>query len=204
MIPRWLFMRRPAPDVRRRRLLLLQQEAAADRRQARLAGFKHGNCLSTSANWLRDGTSSEDPERSSYEDLELGTLTSYFSFRPPSPRPPGSTPPTQQKNQQNSQNQPEGATGANRQRLNTIQRAIKGDNTVSDSTVLLSPSVIRALEGVHYIADHLRAEDADFSVKEDWKYVAMVIDRIFLWMFIIVCLLGTIGLFLPPWLAGMI
>ncbi|XP_075454732.1 neuronal acetylcholine receptor subunit alpha-2 isoform X1 [Ascaphus truei] len=69
---------------------------------------------------------------------------------------------------------------------------------------LLSPSILKALEGVHYIADHLRAEDADFSVKEDWKYVAMVIDRIFLWMFIIVCLLGTVGLFLPPFLAGMI
>ncbi|EPQ19807.1 Neuronal acetylcholine receptor subunit alpha-4 [Myotis brandtii] len=50
----------------------------------------------------------------------------------------------------------------------------------------------------------LKAEDADFSVKEDWKYVAMVIDRIFLWVFVIVCLLGTAGLFLPPWLAGMI
>ncbi|MBN3310345.1 ACHA4 protein, partial [Amia calva] len=69
---------------------------------------------------------------------------------------------------------------------------------------LMSPSMKMAIEGVQYIADHLRAEDADFSVKEDWKYVAMVIDRIFLWMFIMVCILGTVGLFLPPWLAGMI
>ncbi|XP_056591411.1 neuronal acetylcholine receptor subunit alpha-4b [Triplophysa dalaica] len=68
----------------------------------------------------------------------------------------------------------------------------------------LSQSLIKALEGVQYIADHLRAEDLDFSVKEDWKYVAMVIDRIFLWMFVLVCILGTVGLFLPPWLAGMI
>ncbi|XP_035236976.1 neuronal acetylcholine receptor subunit alpha-4b [Anguilla anguilla] len=70
--------------------------------------------------------------------------------------------------------------------------------------LLMSPSMKLAVEGVQYIADHLRAEDADFSVKEDWKYVAMVIDRIFLWMFIMVCILGTVGLFLPPWLAGMI
>uniref|UniRef100_A0A3Q3MDZ0 Cholinergic receptor, nicotinic, alpha 2b (neuronal) n=1 Tax=Mastacembelus armatus TaxID=205130 RepID=A0A3Q3MDZ0_9TELE len=172
LIPRWLFMRRPAPDGR--------------------PGYKSGNCLSTSANWLRDDTTSEKPERSCYEDLELGTLTSYFSFRPPSP----------------SLNREDVAGGTNRQlagaRVTPTQRPAKVDNTISDSTFLLSPSVIRALEGVHYIADHLRAEDADFSVKEDWKYVAMVIDRIFLWMFIIVCLLGTIGLFLPPWLAGMI
>lgn len=68
----------------------------------------------------------------------------------------------------------------------------------------LSPALTRAVEGVQYIADHLKAEDTDFSVKEDWKYVAMVIDRIFLWVFVIVCLLGTVGLFLPPWLAGML
>ncbi|KAM8904628.1 neuronal acetylcholine receptor subunit alpha-2-like isoform 4-T4 [Spinachia spinachia] len=67
----------------------------------------------------------------------------------------------------------------------------------------LSPAVESALEGVTYIAEHLRAEDADLSVKEDWKFVAMVVDRIFLWMFVIVCLLGTVGLFLPPWLSGM-
>ncbi|XP_062248967.1 neuronal acetylcholine receptor subunit alpha-4-like isoform X2 [Platichthys flesus] len=77
--------------------------------------------------------------------------------------------------------------------------------TQEDTTVpAISPAMQRAIEGVQYIADHLRAEDADFSVKEDWKYVAMVIDRIFLWMFVLVCILGSVGLFLPPWLAGMI
>nr|XP_061806392.1 neuronal acetylcholine receptor subunit alpha-4-like [Nerophis lumbriciformis] len=142
MVPRWLFMRRPAPNARRRRLM-------TERRRGRAAGCG----VSTSDGWRA-------------EDLELGTLASYFAFSPPSPRGP------------------------------------EGVATASDFT--LSPAVVHALEGVHYIADHLRAEDTDFSVKEDWKYVAMVIDRIFLWMFIIVCLLGTIGLFLPPWLAGMI
>nr|XP_040028981.1 neuronal acetylcholine receptor subunit alpha-2-like [Gasterosteus aculeatus aculeatus] len=73
----------------------------------------------------------------------------------------------------------------------------------SPAACALSPAVVSALEGVTYIAEHLRAEDADLSVKEDWKYVAMVVDRIFLWMFVIVCLLGTVGLFLPPWLSGM-
>ncbi|XP_061572280.1 neuronal acetylcholine receptor subunit alpha-2-like [Cololabis saira] len=81
---------------------------------------------------------------------------------------------------------------------------VKRRTVQRESASFLSPAVVSALQGVAYIAEHLRAEDADFSVKEDWKYVAMVVDRIFLWMFIIVCLLGTVGLFLPPWLSGMI
>lgn len=36
------------------------------------------------------------------------------------------------------------------------------------------------------------------QVEDDWKYVAMVIDRIFLWVFVTVCVLGTLGLFLQP------
>uniref|UniRef100_H3AQ75 Cholinergic receptor nicotinic alpha 4 subunit n=2 Tax=Latimeria chalumnae TaxID=7897 RepID=H3AQ75_LATCH len=83
-------------------------------------------------------------------------------------------------------------------------RSLKSLSTKDQHLLLMSPAMKLAVEGVQYIADHLKAEDADISVKEDWKYVAMVIDRIFLWMFIIVCLLGTVGLFLPPWLAGMI
>lgn len=36
------------------------------------------------------------------------------------------------------------------------------------------------------------------QVSEDWKYVAMVIDRLFLWIFVFVCVFGTIGMFLQP------
>ncbi|KAK7884811.1 hypothetical protein WMY93_027934 [Mugilogobius chulae] len=89
--------------------------------------------------------------------------------------------------------------------LETLTAQLTKDvSTQQDVVPSISPALLKALEGVQYIADHLRAEDADFSVKEDWKYVAMVIDRIFLWMFVLVCILGSVGLFLPPWLAGMI
>uniref|UniRef100_A0A8C5FQW9 Cholinergic receptor, nicotinic, alpha 2b (neuronal) n=1 Tax=Gadus morhua TaxID=8049 RepID=A0A8C5FQW9_GADMO len=138
-------------------------------------------------------------------ELELGKLTSYFSFRPPSPRPPGSTPPPAAPPPPPPPPLLPPASGLDLPPLCVQKTGSLGEEaTPGESSFLLSPGVMRALEGVLYIADHLRAEDADFSVKEDWKYVAMVIDRIFLWMFIIVCLLGTIGLFLPPWLAGMI
>ncbi|XP_067395329.1 neuronal acetylcholine receptor subunit beta-2 [Emydura macquarii macquarii] len=55
-----------------------------------------------------------------------------------------------------------------------------------------------AVDGVRFIAEHMRSEDDDQSVSEDWKYVAMVIDRLFLWIFVFVCVFGTIGMFLQP------
>ncbi|KAK2502591.1 hypothetical protein MC885_006767 [Smutsia gigantea] len=58
--------------------------------------------------------------------------------------------------------------------------------------------VQEALEGVSLIAQHLKSDDQEQSVVEDWKYVAMVVDRLFLWVFVVVCVLGTVGLFLPP------
>jgi len=39
------------------------------------------------------------------------------------------------------------------------------------------------------------------QVEDDWKYVAMVIDRVFLWVFIILCVFGTAGLFIQPLIA---
>uniref|UniRef100_A0A1A8I7Q3 Cholinergic receptor, nicotinic, beta 4 (Neuronal) n=2 Tax=Nothobranchius kuhntae TaxID=321403 RepID=A0A1A8I7Q3_NOTKU len=58
--------------------------------------------------------------------------------------------------------------------------------------------VREAVDGVRFVAEHLMGDDDDQSVIEDWKYVAMVVDRMFLWIFVIVCVVGTLGLFLQP------
>ena len=35
---------------------------------------------------------------------------------------------------------------------------------------------------------------AMFQIEQDWKYVAMVLDRLFLWTFTLAGILGTIGI----------
>ena len=35
-----------------------------------------------------------------------------------------------------------------------------------------------------------------FQAKEDWKYVAMVLDRLFLWIFTMAVVVGTAGIIL--------
>ncbi|XP_066539233.1 neuronal acetylcholine receptor subunit beta-2 [Hoplias malabaricus] len=60
------------------------------------------------------------------------------------------------------------------------------------------PGFEEAVDGVRFIANHMKSEDDDRSVSEDWKYVAMVIDRLFLWIFVFVCVFGTVGMFLQP------
>ncbi|KAJ4947318.1 hypothetical protein JOQ06_009354 [Pogonophryne albipinna] len=59
-------------------------------------------------------------------------------------------------------------------------------------------NVQEAVNGVRFVAEHMMGDDDDQSVIEDWKYVAMVVDRMFLWIFVIVCVTGTLGLFLQP------
>ncbi|MGH0127272.1 UNVERIFIED_CONTAM: hypothetical protein FKN15_008937 [Acipenser sinensis] len=46
-------------------------------------------------------------------------------------------------------------------------RVSKVFNAKEQHLLLMSPSMKQAIEGVQYVADHLRAEDANFSVKED-------------------------------------
>ncbi|KAB5575138.1 hypothetical protein PHYPO_G00217440 [Pangasianodon hypophthalmus] len=70
----------------------------------------------------------------------------------------------------------------------------RGGGGLSD----LGADVQEAVDGVRYVADHMMGNDDDQNVIEDWKYVAMVVDRMFLWIFVIVCVVGTLGLFLQP------
>uniref|UniRef100_A0A2K5CHU2 Cholinergic receptor nicotinic alpha 3 subunit n=1 Tax=Aotus nancymaae TaxID=37293 RepID=A0A2K5CHU2_AOTNA len=65
----------------------------------------------------------------------------------------------------------------------------------------LSPEIKEAIQSVKYIAENMKAQNEAKEIQDDWKYVAMVIDRIFLWVFTLVCILGTAGLFLQPLMA---
>ncbi|XP_077989125.1 neuronal acetylcholine receptor subunit alpha-2-like [Glandiceps talaboti] len=48
-----------------------------------------------------------------------------------------------------------------------------------------------AMKNVQYIADHLRNEDEFNTKSEEWKFVAMVLDRIFLIVFLIAVICGS-------------
>ncbi|KAJ8382643.1 hypothetical protein SKAU_G00034210 [Synaphobranchus kaupii] len=58
--------------------------------------------------------------------------------------------------------------------------------------------VTEAADGVRFIAEHMMEQEEDLRIIQDWKYVAMVIDRLFLWIFVLVCVVGTTGLFMQP------
>ncbi|XP_062998858.1 neuronal acetylcholine receptor subunit alpha-3 isoform X2 [Elgaria multicarinata webbii] len=88
--------------------------------------------------------------------------------------------------------------------LNALETSNLTQSSSSESVdALLTSSIITpemrdAIESVKYIAENMRLQDEAKEAQDDWKYVAMVIDRIFLWIFMLVCILGTAGLFLQP------
>eukprot|EP00090_Calanus_glacialis_P032370 TRINITY_DN5362_c0_g1_i2.p1 TRINITY_DN5362_c0_g1~~TRINITY_DN5362_c0_g1_i2.p1 ORF type:complete len:519 (+),score=42.79 TRINITY_DN5362_c0_g1_i2:117-1673(+) len=62
---------------------------------------------------------------------------------------------------------------------------LAGSNIFDAADDRFCPELVRAVEGVRYIAEITRREEDSNKVKEDWKYVAMVLDRLFLWIFTI-------------------
>ncbi|KAG8288997.1 Acetylcholine receptor subunit beta-like 1 [Homalodisca vitripennis] len=78
-------------------------------------------------------------------------------------------------------------------KINRKASAERRESESSDS-LLLSPEASKATEAVEFIAEHLRNEDQYIQIREDWKYVAMVIDRLQLYIFFIVTTAGTVGI----------
>ncbi|CAI9731353.1 acetylcholine receptor subunit beta-like 1 isoform X2 [Octopus vulgaris] len=58
----------------------------------------------------------------------------------------------------------------------------------------MTPHIIRASEAVKFITQHLKNEDEYESVLDDWKYIAMVLDRLLLYIFLAVTFGGTVGI----------
>ncbi|XP_059123897.1 neuronal acetylcholine receptor subunit alpha-5, partial [Peromyscus eremicus] len=54
-----------------------------------------------------------------------------------------------------------------------------------------------ALDCIRYITRHVMKENDVLEVVEDWKFIAQVLDRMFLWTFLLVSIIGTLGLFVP-------
>ncbi|XP_050184911.1 neuronal acetylcholine receptor subunit alpha-6 [Myiozetetes cayanensis] len=84
--------------------------------------------------------------------------------------------------------------------LATTKRGLSHQKWMAEQ-VEYSPEVKDFLSNVQFIAENVRSQNETKEVEDDWKYVAMVIDRVFLWVFIIICVFGTAGLFIQPLIA---
>ncbi|CAG2113365.1 unnamed protein product, partial [Medioppia subpectinata] len=56
--------------------------------------------------------------------------------------------------------------------------------------------VDQVIHNAMFIAHHIDNADEFKSIQEDWKYVAMVLDRLFLWIFTAACVIGTASILL--------
>ncbi|XP_037093024.1 acetylcholine receptor subunit alpha-like [Pollicipes pollicipes] len=61
---------------------------------------------------------------------------------------------------------------------------------------ICSPEAHRVSWCVSFISENTRVKEDQQLVREDWKYVAMVLDRLFLWVFLLAVVLGTAGIIL--------
>jgi len=78
----------------------------------------------------------------------------------------------------------------------TIETTTYRGHQLMEETPGTSSNMRAALRGVEFIAQHIKNQDKDNEVIEDWKFIAMVLDRLFLWLFTLACVLGTGGIIL--------
>ncbi|ESO00681.1 hypothetical protein HELRODRAFT_82780, partial [Helobdella robusta] len=65
--------------------------------------------------------------------------------------------------------------------------------TTSLESIPLCQETIKALEAVKYVATQMKNNDDYMEVLDDWRYVALVIDRLLFFIFLSVTVCGSIG-----------
>ncbi|TKR69550.1 hypothetical protein L596_021694 [Steinernema carpocapsae] len=60
----------------------------------------------------------------------------------------------------------------------------------------ISQELMATVHSIAYIANHMKTEMNDKKIRDDWKYIAMVIDRLLLVVFFGITLGGTVGIIL--------
>uniref|UniRef100_H2Y834 Neurotransmitter-gated ion-channel ligand-binding domain-containing protein n=1 Tax=Ciona savignyi TaxID=51511 RepID=H2Y834_CIOSA len=77
-----------------------------------------------------------------------------------------------------------------------IQNACWSYCFVPPSFTKVPPSFEPAAESINYIANQLKEENDSAQSKDDWGYVALILDRILLWIYFAAFSLGTLFFFL--------
>ncbi|KAM9091090.1 neuronal acetylcholine receptor subunit alpha-5 isoform 1-T1 [Megaptera novaeangliae] len=79
-----------------------------------------------------------------------------------------------------------------------VDRCFSQEETESSRGPKSSRNTLEAaLDSIRYITRHVMKENDVREVVEDWKFIAQVLDRMFLWTFLLVSIVGSLGLFVP-------
>ncbi|XP_038603309.1 neuronal acetylcholine receptor subunit beta-3 isoform X1 [Tachyglossus aculeatus] len=76
---------------------------------------------------------------------------------------------------------------------------------IQDGEKILLAFLEKAADSIRYISRHVKKEHFVNQVVRDWKFVAQVLDRIFLWLFLLVSVVGSVLIFTPAlrmWLSS--
>ncbi|KAF8367595.1 acr-2, partial [Pristionchus pacificus] len=84
--------------------------------------------------------------------------------------------------------------GIEEEEESTLDATSKKSNVGESRDQRISRELKTTVEAVAYIAEHMKGQMSDKKARDDWKYVAMVIDRLLLLIFFGVTLGGTIGI----------
>ncbi|XP_027203315.2 acetylcholine receptor subunit alpha-like 1 [Dermatophagoides pteronyssinus] len=69
----------------------------------------------------------------------------------------------------------------------------KSDDSINSNEQYptISPNLKRLTTRIQFLSQHKRNLDKYLQIEDDWKFVAMVLDRLFLWIFTISCISGA-------------